>query len=48
MSIVTVYQLLLSWLPVWVQVVVLGMIALLVVILIVKLVGFILNAIPFL
>lgn len=48
MSIVSVYQLLFSWLPVWVQVVVLGLIALLVVILIVKLVGFILNAIPFL
>lgn len=48
MSIVTVYQLLLSWLPVWVQVVVLGLISFLAVILVVKLVGFILNAIPFL
>ncbi len=48
MTLVTVYQLLVSWMPVWVQVVVLGLLALLIIFLIVKLVGFILDAIPFL
>lgn len=48
MSIVTVYQLLFSWLPVWLQVVVLGLIALVMIILIVKIVAFVLDAIPFL
>lgn len=48
MNIVQIYQLIFSWLPVWFQIVVLGLIALIVILLIVKLVGFILNAIPFL
>lgn len=48
MSVVTVYQLLFSWLPVWLQVVVLGLIALIMIILIVKIVAFVLDAIPFL
>lgn len=48
MSIITVYQLLFSWLPVWVQVVVLGLIALTFIFLLVKIVAFVLDAIPFL
>lgn len=48
MSIVTVYQLCFSWMPVWLQVVLLGLIALIFILLIVKIVGFILEAIPFL
>lgn len=48
MSIVTVYQLLFSWLPVWFQVVVLGLIAFLMILLVVKVVAFVLDAIPFL
>lgn len=48
MSIVTVYQLMFSWLPVWLQVVVLGFIALIIILLIVKIVAFVLDAIPFL
>lgn len=48
MSILTVYQLLFSWLPVWLQVVVLGLIALIFIFLIVKIVAFVLDAIPFL
>lgn len=48
MSIVTVYQLLFSWLPVWLQVVVLGLISLILIILIAKIVAFVLDAIPFL
>lgn len=48
MTLVTVYQLLVSWMPVWAQVVILGLLALLIIFLIVKLVGFLLDAIPFL
>lgn len=48
MSIALVYQLMLSWLPAWLQVVILGLIALLFIFLIVKIVAFVLDAIPFL
>lgn len=48
MSIITVYQLLFSWLPVWLQVVVLGLVALIMIMLVVKIVAFVLDAIPFL
>lgn len=48
MSIVTVYQLLFSWLPVWLQVVALGLIALFMILLVFKVVAFVLDAIPFL
>lgn len=48
MNIVAVYQLLFSWLPVWLQVVALGLIALVFIFLIVKIVAFVLDAIPFL
>lgn len=48
MSIVQVYQYLFSWLPVWFQVVFLGLVALVFVFLIVKIVAFVLDAIPFL
>lgn len=37
-----------SWLPAWFQVVVLGLIALTVIFIIIKVIGLILNAIPFL
>lgn len=43
-----IYQLLFAWLPAWVQVVILGLIALLAVIVIFKVVAFVLDAIPFL
>lgn len=48
MSILVAYQLLFSWLPAWVQVVILGLIAFVFIMLVVKIVGFILDAIPFL
>lgn len=47
-NIVAVYQIMFSWLPVWVQVVALGLIALTFILLIVKIVAFVLDAIPFL
>lgn len=37
-----------SWLPAWFQVVVLGFFALIVILLVLKIVGLVLNAIPFL
>jgi len=42
------WNVLFSWLPAWVQVVILGFIALIVIFLIVKVIGLILDAIPFL
>lgn len=48
MTITAIYQLMFSWLPAWVQVVLLGFFAFILILLIVKLVGFILDAIPFL
>lgn len=42
------WTVLFSWLPAWFQVVVLGLIALTVIFLIVKVIGLILDAIPFL
>lgn len=42
------WTVLFSWLPAWFQVVVLGLIALTVIFIIVKVIGLILNAIPFL
>lgn len=48
MNLLVVYQYLFSWLPVWFQVVVLGLIALIIIFLVVKVVGFVLDAIPFL
>lgn len=48
MSIVGIYQVMFSWLPVWLQVVVLGFLALIVIFMIVKIVAFVLDAIPFL
>lgn len=37
-----------SWLPAWVQVVILGLVAVIVILIILKIVGLVLNAIPFL
>lgn len=48
MSLVQIYQWLFSWMPVWFQVVVLGLIGFLAVIIVLKIIGFVLNAIPFL
>lgn len=42
------WSVLFSWLPAWVQVVLLGMIALVLILFVVKVIGFILDAIPFL
>lgn len=47
-NLVTMWQLLFAWLPVPFQVIVLGFFAFLIIYIVVKLVGFILNAIPFL
>lgn len=45
---VAVWQLLFAWLPAWFQVVVLALIAIAVVLLVLKIVGIVLDAIPFL
>lgn len=42
-----VWQLLFAWLPVWVQVAILGFISLMVVLVILKIIGIVLDAIPF-